>query len=87
MKICITKYYKTLFGPQEEGNISLDESQTGDIPQVSNKENNFLTASFSEDEVQKAVFQMEHNKSPGPDGFPAEFNFEYNKSPLFRKSS
>jgi hypothetical protein len=22
--------------------------------------------------VREAVFQMEHNKSPGPDGFPAE---------------
>ena len=25
------------------------------------------------EEVKKAVFQMEHNKAPGPDGFPAEF--------------
>jgi len=23
--------------------------------------------------VKEAVFQMEHNKVPGPDGFPAEF--------------
>jgi hypothetical protein len=23
--------------------------------------------------VREAVFQMEHNKAPGPDGFPAEF--------------
>src|SRR3954463_15648589 len=51
----------------------LDESQTADIPQVSTKENNFLTASYTEEEVKKAVFQMEHNKAPGPDGFPAEF--------------
>jgi hypothetical protein len=28
---------------------------------------------FKEDEIKKAVFQMEHNKAPGPDGFPAEF--------------
>jgi hypothetical protein len=26
-----------------------------------------------EEEVKKAIFQMEHNKSPGPDGFSAEF--------------
>ena len=26
-----------------------------------------------EDEVKDAIFQMEHNKSSGPDGFPAEF--------------
>jgi hypothetical protein len=25
------------------------------------------------EEVRDAIFQMEHNKSPGPDGFLAEF--------------
>jgi hypothetical protein len=62
-----------LFGAPEEGNFSMDESQTDDIPQVSAAENNFLTAEYSEEEVRKAIFQMEHNKAPGPDGFPAEF--------------
>ncbi|KAM0896124.1 hypothetical protein ACQ4PT_023387 [Festuca glaucescens] len=58
---------------QEESNFSLDETRTEDIPQVSQAENNFLTSTYSEEEVRKAVFQMEHNKAPGPDGFPAEF--------------
>jgi hypothetical protein len=26
-----------------------------------------------ENEVRKALFQMEHNKAPGPDGFLSEF--------------
>jgi hypothetical protein len=30
-------------------------------------------AEFSEKEVREAIFQMKHNKAPGPDGFPAEF--------------
>jgi hypothetical protein len=30
-------------------------------------------AEFSEKEVRDAIFQMKHNKAPGPDGFPAEF--------------
>jgi hypothetical protein len=51
----------------------LDETRTEDIPQVSTEENDFLTAEYSEEEVRKAIFQMEHNKAPGPDGFPAEF--------------
>jgi hypothetical protein len=51
----------------------MDESRTDDIPQVSNAENNFLIAEYSEEEVRKAIFQIEHNKAPGPDGFPAEF--------------
>ena len=73
MKRYITKYYKGLFGAPEEGNFSLDENRIDDISQVSNEENAFLTAPFTEDEVRKAVFQMEHNKAPGPDGFTAEF--------------
>jgi hypothetical protein len=44
-----------------------------DIPQVSEEENEVLTAPFSEEEVKMAVFDMEHNKAPGPDGFPANF--------------
>jgi hypothetical protein len=40
---------------------------------VSIEENGLLTATYSEQEVKKAVFQMEHNKAPGLDGFPAEF--------------
>jgi hypothetical protein len=66
-------YYKGLFGAPEEGNFLFDEARTDDIPRVSQAENNFLTSPYTEEEVRKAVFQMEHNKAPGPDGFPAEF--------------
>jgi hypothetical protein len=45
----------------------MDESRTDDIPQVSDAKNNFLTAEYSEEEVRKAIFQMEQNKAPGPD--------------------
>lgn len=73
MKSYITKFYKNLFGPPENTSITLDESRIEDIPQVTNEENEFLTAPFSEDEIRGAVFEMEHNKAPGPDGFPVEF--------------
>jgi len=73
LKSYITEFYKRLFGPHEHNNFSLDESLRDDIPQVSMAENEFLTASFSEKEIREAVFQMEHNKGPGPDGFPMEF--------------
>ena len=49
------------------------ESRVDDIPQVSELENNILIAKFFEAEVKEAIFSMEHNKAPGPDGFPAEF--------------
>ena len=42
-------------------------------PQVSHFENKALTQQFTEKEIKEAIFQMEHNKAPGPDGFPAEF--------------
>jgi hypothetical protein len=44
-----------------------------DIPQVSIEENALLTDFYLEDEVKKVVFQMEHNKALGPNGFPANF--------------
>ena len=72
-RVFITTYYKQLFGPSLETNVSLDESRTEDIPQVSELENEHLTQDFQESEVREAIFQMEHNKAPGPDGFPAEF--------------
>ena len=37
------------------------------------EENEFLTAPFSEHEIRETLFQMEYNKTPGPDGFPAKF--------------
>jgi hypothetical protein len=62
-----------LIGAPEENYFSLDETRTDHIPQVSMEENGLLTAPYSEDKVKKAIFQMEHNKAPGTDGFPAEF--------------
>jgi hypothetical protein len=44
-----------------------------DIHQVSTKENNLLTAPYTEDEVRKTIFQMKHNKALALDGFQAEF--------------
>ena len=65
LKNYITRFYKDLFGPSQDNTMILDESQTIDIPQVSQAENKFLTASFTEKKIQDAVFAMEHNKAPG----------------------
>ena len=51
----------------------MDKTLRHDIPQVSEEENKVLVAPFSEEEVKMAVFYMEHNKAPGPDGFPTKF--------------
>jgi mannosylglycoprotein endo-beta-mannosidase len=72
-KTYITEYYKGLFGPHSPNSFSMDETLRNDIPQVSEDENEGLTTSFSKEEVRLAVFDMEHNKAPGPDGFFVEF--------------
>jgi hypothetical protein len=41
--------------------------------QVFEEENELLISSFTMDEVQEAIFQMEQNKAPGEDGFLTEF--------------
>jgi hypothetical protein len=73
LKVFISEYYKKLFGAPEPNFFSMEEAVTSDMPQISSEENNILTAEFNEKEVYDAISQMEHNKSPGPDGFPAEF--------------
>jgi len=51
----------------------MDESRMEDIPQVTDDDKEKLIAMFSYNEIREAIFQMEHNKAPGPDGFPAKF--------------
>jgi hypothetical protein len=69
----VTNYYKDVFAAPSESSCSLDETRVQDIIQVSEEENDLLIRSFTEAKVREAVFQMEHNKASGPDGFPAEF--------------
>jgi hypothetical protein len=71
LKSYITQFYKTLFGPSDNDNFSLDENRRDDVPQISAEDNEKLNAVFTEQVVKKANFQMKHNKAPGPDGFPA----------------
>jgi hypothetical protein len=73
LKRFITNHYKRLFGASERNSFTMIESERDDIPQVTELENEILVSSFMEEEVKQAIFQMEHNKAPGPDGFPAEF--------------
>lgn len=73
LKKFITKYYKKLFGPPDNNFVSMDVTLCDNIPQVSPQENEFLVASFSENEIKEAIFQMKSNTAPGPDGFPPEF--------------
>ncbi len=55
LKKYITKYYENLFGPLEENNFSMVESQKEDIAQVSDLENEMLIKIFTEEEVKQAI--------------------------------
>jgi hypothetical protein len=73
LKNYITDFYQGMFVQVGEDHLSLYESLILDIQQVSQEEEEeeFLTAPFTRKEVKKAIFQMKHNKAPGPDRFPA----------------
>jgi hypothetical protein len=73
LKNYITGFYKGLFREPEQNSFSLNLDRTEDISHVTQDENNLLIASFTEDEIRRVVFKMEHNKAPGPNGFPVEF--------------
>jgi hypothetical protein len=62
------KYY----GAPVSNSFSLVEDNNKDISQLSQCENNIFTANLSKKEVFKIFSQMEYNKAPGLDGFPAE---------------
>jgi hypothetical protein len=53
--------------------VRLDAARREDIPQVMVEENRLLVEAFTEEEVRYALFQMEHNKAPSPNGFLTEF--------------
>lgn len=48
--------------------------------QISDLQNEFLTANFTEEEIKKAIWDSDSNKSPGPDGYTFGFIKEMNLS-------
>jgi hypothetical protein len=61
-----------MFGAPEPSCVKMDGTHTKDNPQVTTLENEILTQSFSKAEVKHAIFQMNHNSAPDPNGFPKE---------------
>jgi hypothetical protein len=69
LQVYISEYYKKLFGEPATSTLTMNEDFCQDIHQLTLEENNILVAKFTEKEVKDAIFQMELNKAPGPDGF------------------
>jgi len=51
------------------------ENRVDDITHVLDMENDIFTTMFSEEKVKEAIFQMENNKAPWPNGFPLTLSF------------
>ena len=73
LKIYISEYYKKLFGEDDSNGVTMNEDMVHDIPRLTQEENKILTVGFLVKELYEAISQMELNKAPGHDGFPAEF--------------
>jgi hypothetical protein len=73
LKHYITGFYKGLIDKPEQSSFCLDPNRMEDISQVTQEENDLLIVPFTEVEIKKAIFEIEHNKAPGPDGFLIEF--------------
>ena len=63
-------FYTNLFGPPDDSSISLD---IDNVKKFSSVHSDKLIDEFSLEEIKHVVFNMAHNKSPGPDCSAVEF--------------
>lgn len=66
-------FYKDLFGKEDRGAISLDQDIWRNGGRLSEEEREILEATFTMEEVERAVKEMKPNTAPSPDGFPIGF--------------
>ena len=91
-EVCRTfkEYYETLYSQPEEVNEEKIHQflEALDFPTLSKLENDFLTATITEDELNEAISHLKTNKSPGSDGFPNEWykKFKEELAPVLLKS-
>lgn len=83
------QYYSKLYSSNHNPSQSeLDDFlNTLELPSLTEEQVKFLDSPISIQELNKTFHNMQNNKSPGPDGFPAEFykHFWDILSPLFYK--
>ncbi len=71
LKGIMTRYFSRLFASSSE--IDMAEVLEAIEPVVSQADNEVLLRPFQKDEIRDAVFQMNPDKAPGPDGFNPAF--------------
>jgi hypothetical protein len=70
MAAIVRDYFLTLFEKQDS---SRDVVLNALTPSITNDDNASLTAPFSIEEFREAVFSMQADKCPGPDGYSPGF--------------
>lgn len=72
-------FYSTLYNKPDFQDVSLIDSflKSCDLPKISQSDKIGLDAPISKDELLLAIKSLKKNKSPGPDGIPAEFYKEF----------
>ena len=68
------EFYKSLYSTQFCNNKEKEDDFLNHVDKTLNDvQNNYMNADLSIEEIGVAIKAMKNNKSPGPDGFPAEF--------------
>jgi hypothetical protein len=65
--------YNNSFYSSDRNYINVEQHLWPHDEKVKDEENAEVIGPFSEEEVKRALFQMERNKAAGPDGLPVEF--------------
>ena len=77
--------YKTPYSKVPGGNITQIDTflNSLDLPTLNEDQNRALTADITEDELTAAIRRLKLSKSPGSDGYTAEWYKEFKKEHLF----
>jgi glutamyl-tRNA reductase len=71
----IRDYFKNLYSNKFENIKEMDRLlDTYDHPKLSQEEINHMNRSITQNEIEAAIKSLPKKKSPGPDGFSAEFD-------------
>jgi hypothetical protein len=77
IKSYVFSYYKNMLGIKISPSAFLDVALWSEHEKVTPEENEMICAPFSSEKIHKTFFQINPNKSLGPDGFSVLFYQTY----------